>query len=93
MLFHHVCILTLNYEVSKEFYIRILGSQIIKENRDFHGREYNSWFTLGNIKLELQTPRSNDTTLLVKKNNGLTHIAFMVDDIEDLLTGVLRILL
>lgn len=83
MVFHHVCILTDCYEASREFYLSVFEGSVIKENKGFHGREYNSWLTLGDIKLELQTPKETDN---VKESSlerkGVVHIAFYTDDIE-----------
>lgn len=40
---HHVCIQTEKYEESLEFYIKILGFELVKESPNFHGRTFNSW--------------------------------------------------
>ena len=57
---HHVCIQTENYTESLNFYKNILGFETIKETKNFHGREFNTWLKLGNFMIELQTPKNND---------------------------------
>lgn len=83
MNFHHVCILTDNYKESLEFYKGVFQGCVIKENKDFHGRDYNSWITIGDIKLELQTPKRGT---VVGENStcqkGVVHIAFFTEDTE-----------
>ena len=81
MTIHHVCILTNNYMESIQFYTNVLGAVLIKENMNFHGREYNSWLQIGNVKIELQTPRKEEmTSNCCNAKTGPVHIAFMVDD-------------
>lgn len=81
---HHICIQTENYKESLNFYKNILGFEIIKETKNFHGREFNTWLKLGNFMIELQTPKNNDN---FKKwsnlNSGPVHIGFIVDDAEE----------
>ena len=57
---HHVCIQTEKYEESLDFYTRILGFKIIKETENFHKREYNTWLSLGDFMIELQTKKEGD---------------------------------
>ena len=45
---HHICIQTENYKESLDFYTRILGFEIVKESKNFHNREYNTWLKLEN---------------------------------------------
>lgn len=81
---HHICIQTENYKESLNFYKNILGFEIIKETKNFHGREFNTWLKLGSFMIELQTPKNNDN---FKKwsnlNSGPVHIGFIVDDAEE----------
>lgn len=81
---HHVCIQTENYTESLNFYKNILGFETIKETKNFHGREFNTWLKLGNFMIELQTPKNNDN---FKKwsnlNLGPVHIGFIVDDAKE----------
>lgn len=82
MLFHHVCILTDTYEESLMFYKTIFSGCVIRENRNFHGRDFNTWISAANIKIELQTPKRG---IEIRENNtmhkGVVHIAFLIDDV------------
>lgn len=80
---HHVCILSRDYEESVRFYTDVLGGRIIKENKDFHGREYNSWIQLWDFKIELQTPKKEEMFAergMVKP--GVVHFAVLVEDAQ-----------
>ena len=80
---HHVCIQTNRYEDSLRFYLDILEFQIIKETPDFHGRQYNTWISLGDFMVELQTPKHGEEfNSFDKENEGIAHICFYVEDIE-----------
>jgi glyoxylase I family protein len=86
MKLHHICIQTNCYEESKEFYLKYLGFHLINETRDFHGRDYNSWLDLGDIKIELQTNKKNQTLAMPRKDEtGVSHICFIVKNIDETL--------
>ncbi|ORX89443.1 glyoxalase/bleomycin resistance protein/dioxygenase [Basidiobolus meristosporus CBS 931.73] len=81
---HHVAIISSNYEVSKDFYTRILGCDIIEET---YRAERDSW------KLDLQVPNSSTQIELFsfptppKRTSrpeacGLRHLAFAVNNID-----------
>ncbi len=52
---HHICIQTDNYEASKEFYVNILGFEVMLETPNFHERDFNTWLIQGETRIELQT--------------------------------------
>ena len=80
---HHVCIQTDNYKESLDFYTRILGFKILKETKDFHSREYNTWLSLGDFMIELQTKKLGDTlNKWTSKAEGIVHICFMAKDVK-----------
>lgn len=80
---HHVCIQTKNYKESLDFYTNILGFKILKETKNFHNREFNTWLELNNFMIELQTAKSGeDLVKWSKSNEGIVHLCFMVDDID-----------
>lgn len=80
---HHVCIQTSNYEESLDFYVRLLGFKIIKESRDFHSRDYNTWLRAANFMIELQTPKKGTAFLEWSSlNSGPVHICIVVDDVK-----------
>lgn len=81
---HHVCIQTNQYEDSLRFYMDILGFRLEKETPNFHGRRYNSWLSLGDFLIELQTPKNEEVfNKFNTKNEGIVHICFYVTDINN----------
>lgn len=80
---HHVAIICSNYELSKKFYVDILGFNVIQET---YRPERNSY------KLDLQVGESDQIELFsfpsppqrVSKPEacGLRHLAFVVNDIQ-----------
>lgn len=82
MRIHHICIETPEYKESLEFYIKVLKFSLVKETKNFHGRDYNSWLENNGFYIELQTPKKN---LVLNKNEntvGIVHVCFFVEDIE-----------
>ena len=80
---HHICIQTDKYKESLDFYVNILGFNMVKESKDFHTREYNTWIKYGEFMIELQTAKANDTlNKWSSLNSGPVHLGFLVDDVE-----------
>lgn len=79
---HHVCIQTETYYESLKFYTKILGFDVVKETKNFHKRDFNTWLRLGSFMIELQTNKQGDK---LKKwsslNEGIVHLCFLVDDV------------
>ena len=82
--FHHICIQTECYVESLKFYTELLGFKLLKDNRDFHTRDHNSWLEAANCKIELQTTKK-DTKFLPwsQYNSGPVHLALVVDDVTE----------
>ncbi len=81
---HHVCIQTSNYQESLKFYTEILGFEIVKETKNFHDRDYNTWLRLGTFMIELQTSKKGDSFIEWNKlNEGIVHMCFLVDDVKE----------
>lgn len=81
---HHVCIQTEKYKESLEFYTKILSFRIVTETVNFHGRDFNTWLSLGTFKLELQTAKSGQK--LNKWNSlgeGIVHMCFLVNNVNE----------
>jgi len=80
---HHVAIICADYEISKDFYTRILGLTVIAEN---YRAERDSF------KLDLSLPDGGQLELFsipgapvrpsYPEAQGLRHLAFNVDNIE-----------
>jgi len=79
---HHICIQTNNYKESLDFYIDILGFELIKETPNFHGREFNTWISLGSFMIELQTGKNESLGKYNKNSEGIVHFCLLVDDVE-----------
>lgn len=83
MIMHHVCIQTERYTESLDFYTNVLGFNIVKETKDFHGRAYNTWLELNNFMIELQTAKSGDSlNPWSSLNEGIVHMCFFVEDVK-----------
>lgn len=81
---HHVCIQTINYKESLEFYTKILGFEVVQETKDFHGRDFNTWLRIGEFMIELQTNKKEDTLFKWNKlNEGIVHMCFLVDNVNE----------
>lgn len=81
--FYHVAILASDYEKSKQFYVEVVGCEILAEHYREEKQSYKLDLALhGEYIIELFTfpdsveGSSNQHTL------GLMHIAFAVDDVE-----------
>lgn len=80
---HHLCIQTDCYEASVDFYCRVLEFQVVKETPNFHDRFYNTWLKYGDLMIELQTNKVDETLKdYAYSNKGLAHFCFLVDDLE-----------
>ncbi|WP_045860580.1 SMU1112c/YaeR family gloxylase I-like metalloprotein [Teredinibacter purpureus] len=86
---HHAAIICSDYKVSKDFYVSVLGLEIIAEN---YRRDKGSY------KLDLKLPDGSqlelfsfpDPPLRVNRPEaqGLRHIAFSVDSINDVVESL-----
>lgn len=86
---HHVAIICSNYPVSKHFYTQILGLTIIAENYRSERCSY---------KLDLALPDGGQIELFsfshaparpsYPEAQGLRHLAFSVENIEEVVTGL-----
>lgn len=85
--FHHIALIVSNYEISKHFYVNILGANIIEETY----REARDSY-----KLDLSFPDGSQIELFSfpitppRPTNpeacGLRHLAFKVENIEQTIT-------
>jgi len=80
---HHVAIICSDYEVSKAFYVNVLGLRVIAENYRAERKSY---------KLDLALPSGEQVELFSfpeppqrpsrPEARGLRHLAFTVDDLD-----------
>ena len=87
MRIHHICIQTNCYQESKMFYTDILGFKLIQETKDFHGREYNTWFDLNGFMIELQTGKDT-LQKYTKEAEGIVHFALYEDNLEEFVSKI-----
>lgn len=81
-LIHHIAIIVSNYEVSKNFYVNILGFKIIRENYREDRNSYKLDLKIGNSEIELFSMNECPKRLTRPEACGLRHLAFCVNDIE-----------
>ncbi|NJR23765.1 MAG: VOC family protein [Richelia sp. CSU_2_1] len=80
---HHVAIICSNYEVSKKFYVEILGCSIIKETFRSDRNSYKLDLRVGNgAAIELFSFPNPPDRVNNPEACGLRHLAFAVEDIE-----------
>ena len=80
---HHIAIICRNYEVSKEFYTKILGLKLEQEIYRKERLSYKADLSLnGEYILELFSFPSPPARTSRPEATGLRHLAFEVDDIE-----------
>ncbi len=85
--FHHIAIICSNYPKSKHFYVDILGFSILKETFRSDRQSYKLDLSIGGRDvIELfsfpNPPKRNNSP----ETCGLRHIAFAVDNIQDIIT-------
>ena len=80
---HHIAIICRDYEVSKEFYTKILGLNLDQEIHRKERQSYKADLSLnGEYILELFSFPSPPARTSRPEATGLRHLAFEVDDIE-----------
>lgn len=80
---HHIAVICSNYEVSKDFYVRILGLDILQE---VYRKERDSYkldlAVNGEYQIELFSFSAAPPRPSYPEAQGLRHMAFEVDDVE-----------
>lgn len=80
---HHIAIICSDYEVSKEFYTKVLGLKLEQEIFRKERQSFKSDLSLnGEYILELFSFPSPPARTSRPEATGLRHLAFEVDDIE-----------
>jgi glyoxylase I family protein len=84
---HHIAIICSDYDVSKKFYVGILGLQIIQEVYREERKSFKLDLSLnGNYIVELFSFPNPPKRVLRPEALGLRHLAFEVDNIETVVT-------
>jgi len=80
---HHIAIICSNYNVSKRFYVDILGLEIIREVYREERQSFKLDLALnGDYVIELFSFPNPPKRVSQPEASGLRHLAFEVDDVE-----------
>lgn len=79
---HHAAIICSNYEKSKNFYVNILGLQIIREVYRTERNSYKLDLKIGENQIELFSFQNPPKRPSYPEACGLRHLAFEVSNIE-----------
>lgn len=81
---HHIAVICSNYEVSKDFYVRVLGltpiREVYREERDSYKLDLE---VNGQYQIELFSFPNPPARVNTPEAAGLRHLAFEVDHIEE----------
>ncbi len=83
---HHIAIIASNYDVSKNFYVNILGFKIIRENYRKDRDSYKLDLKIGDSEIELFSIPNAPKRPSYPEACGLRHLAFRVSNIEDVIS-------
>jgi len=88
---HHIAIICSNYQKSKDFYVNILGFEIIQETFRKERNSYKLDLRVGNQdQIELFSFPNPPKRPNKPESCGLRHLAFEVDDIDQSVTDFLE---
>ncbi|GHH97421.1 SMU1112c/YaeR family gloxylase I-like metalloprotein [Neobacillus kokaensis] len=88
---HHVAIICSNYEVSKDFYVRVLGLKPIKEVYRTERDSYKLDLEVGGqYQIELFSFPDPPERPSYPEAAGLRHIAFEVENIEEAVSYLMK---
>ncbi len=80
---HHVAIICSDYARSKDFYTRILGLAVIRENYRQERNSFKLDLAVGDhAQIELFSFPEPPTRVSRPESAGLRHLAFEVEDVE-----------
>jgi glyoxylase I family protein len=80
---HHIAVICSDYSVSKYFYTKILGFEIIQETYRAERKSYKLDLRLSeNIQIELFSFKNPPKRVSRPEACGLRHLAFKVKDID-----------
>lgn len=88
---HHIAIICSDYERSKDFYINILGLELIREIYREQRQSHKADLTLnGKYVIELFSFPHPPKRLSRPEGTGLRHLAFEVENIEETVRALLE---
>lgn len=80
---HHIAIIVSDYEQSKNFYVNLLGFEIIRETIRKNKNDIKLDLKAGNCELEIFYNPTAPKRLNYPEACGLRHLAFKSEHIED----------
>ncbi len=88
MYLHHTGIKSADLKKSIDFYTRILGLEVLEEVQVLQ----RTFYFVGNdrTRIEIEEANPGDEMMLVDKGFGLYHLAFAVDNLEELAAHLKR---
>ncbi len=80
---HHIAFICSDYPKSKQFYVEVLGLEVVRETYRQERRSFKLDLRVGNTcQIELFSFPDPPRRLSLPEACGLRHIAFEVDDVE-----------
>lgn len=80
---HHIAIIASNYERSKEFYVNILGFEVIRESYREDKESYKLDLRISDSEIELFSFENPPNRVTGPEACGLRHIAFEINNIDE----------
>ena len=77
-----MAIIVSDYEVSRKFYVELLGFKVIRENYRPEKDDYKLDLELDGCELELFSGKQNPPRPSYPEALGLRHLAFRVEDMD-----------
>lgn len=81
---HHIAIIGSNYELSKHFYVDLLGFRIIRESKRENKGDCKIDLKCGESEIELFIKPSAPKRLSYPEAQGLRHLAFKVESVDEI---------
>lgn len=82
---HHVAIIVSDYQKAKEFYVDLLGFEVIRENFRPERNDHKLDLKFGNSELEIFAMPTSPKRVSMPEACGLRHLAFKVENIEEVI--------
>lgn len=81
---HHIAIIGSNYELSKHFYVDLLGFRIIRESKRENKGDCKIDLKCGESEIELFIKPNAPKRLSYPEAQGLRHLAFKVESVDEI---------
>lgn len=81
---HHIAIIGSNYELSKYFYVDLLGFRIIRESKRENKGDCKIDLKCGESEIELFIKPNAPKRLSYPEAQGLRHLAFKVESVDEI---------